>query len=35
MNIGTVLDYIDEFLEIENPKKISTRKATQTDMDNF
>lgn len=37
MTIGMVLDYIDEFIEHNNPKrkKKETRKATQADFDAF
>lgn len=30
-----VLDYIEEFIDHNNPKKVRTRKATQEDFDAF
>ncbi|HFJ9448154.1 TPA: hypothetical protein ACGW2Y_005203, partial [Bacillus tropicus] len=37
MTIGDCLDYIDEYVELRNPKKEqeNTRKATQDDFNNF
>lgn len=37
MTVGMVLDYIDEYMDMKNPnkKKQNTRKASQTDFDNF
>ncbi len=37
MTIGDCLDYIDEYVEIQNPqkKKDKTRKAKQSDYDAF
>ncbi|EOW9529898.1 hypothetical protein ACO11K_003662 [Bacillus cytotoxicus] len=37
MTIGMCLDYINEYTSIRDPKskKQCTRKATQSDMDNF
>jgi hypothetical protein len=36
MTIGMCLDYIDEYIEMENPKKKKkSRKATQADFDAF
>lgn len=37
MTIGMCLDYIDEHIEISNPKskKKRTRKANQFDFDSF
>jgi hypothetical protein len=35
MTIGNCLDYIEEFLEQQKPIKERSRKATQTDFDNF
>jgi len=35
MTVGMVLDYIQEFIDYNNPKKKRTRKATQQDFDAF
>lgn len=38
MTVGMVLDYIQEYIDVNNPKKKkqrSTRKATQQDYDAF
>ncbi|PFI17453.1 hypothetical protein CN938_22300 [Bacillus thuringiensis] len=37
MTIGDCLDYIDEYVEIQNPQKEkqNTRKATQDDFNAF
>lgn len=38
MTVGMVLDYIQEYIDVNNPKKkkkIRTRKATQQDFDAF
>jgi hypothetical protein len=36
MTIGMVLDYIDEYFEMKNPKKKNkARKASQADFDSF
>ncbi|PFA84000.1 hypothetical protein CN400_16460 [Bacillus thuringiensis] len=37
MTIGDCLDYIDEYVELRNPKKEqeNTRKASQSDFDSF
>jgi hypothetical protein len=38
MTVGMVLDYIEEFIDHNDPKKRKkkqTRKATQTDFDAF
>ena len=35
MTVGMVLDYIDEFIDHHNPKKVKSRKARQEDFDAF
>lgn len=36
MTVGMCLDYIDEYIEQQNPtKKEKVRRATQDDFDNF
>jgi len=38
MTIGMCLDYIEEYIEMSNPKskkKVKPRKAKQTDFDSF
>jgi hypothetical protein len=35
MTIGMCLDYVQEFIDMQNPKKINRRKATQADFDAF
>jgi spore germination protein YaaH len=35
MTIGMCLDYIEEYVDMNNPKKSSNRKATQSDFDSF
>jgi hypothetical protein len=35
MTVGMVLDYIEEFIDHNNPKKKKSRKATQKDFDAF
>lgn len=38
MTVGMVLDYIQEYIDVNNPKKkkkTKTRKATQQDYDAF
>lgn len=35
MTVGMVLDYIQEFIEQNNPKKVRKRKASQKDFDSF
>ncbi|MFJ8529634.1 hypothetical protein [Bacillus sp. NPDC094106] len=35
MTIGNCLDYIETFLELNNPKKETVRKATQKDFNAF
>jgi hypothetical protein len=35
MTVGMVLDYIQEFIDYNNPKKVKKRKATQEDFDAF
>jgi hypothetical protein len=36
MTVGMVLDYIQEFIDHNNPKKKkASRKATQKDFDSF
>jgi hypothetical protein len=38
MTVGMVLDYIQEYIDVNNPKKkkkTSKRKATQFDFDAF
>lgn len=35
MTIGMILDYVQEFIDHNNPKKTRKRKATQQDFDAF
>lgn len=35
MTIGMCLDYIEEYLDFNNPKRVRNRKATQKDFDQF
>jgi hypothetical protein len=35
MTIGMILDYVQEFVDHNNPKKKRTRRATQQDFDAF
>lgn len=35
MTIGMCFDYIEEFIEMNNPKKVKARAASQADFDNF
>lgn len=35
MTIGMCLDYIDEWIEMNNPQNKKTRQATQSDFDSF
>ena len=35
MTIGNCLDYLQEYIESQNPKKVKTRKASQSDFDSF
>lgn len=35
MTIGMCLDYMQECVDINNPKKSRNRKATQSDFDSF
>jgi hypothetical protein len=35
MTVGMVLDFIQEFIDHNNPKKVKKRKATQEDFDAF
>jgi hypothetical protein len=35
MTIGMCLDYMQEYADLENPKKQKVRKATQADFDRF
>lgn len=35
MTIGMCLDYADEYVEQNNPKKERVRKAKQSDFDSF
>jgi uncharacterized protein YbdZ (MbtH family) len=35
MSIGNCLDYVQEWIDMQNPKKKRKRKATQADFDNF
>jgi hypothetical protein len=35
MDIGMILDYVDEYLEQSDPKKANRRKASQADFDSF
>jgi hypothetical protein len=35
MTIGNCLDYVQEYLDAQNPKKVRTRKASQKDFDSF
>lgn len=35
MTIGMCLDYMQEYVDINNPKKQKTRQASQSDFDSF
>jgi hypothetical protein len=35
MTIGMCLDYIEEYVDMNNPKKSKNRKASQSDFDSF
>jgi len=35
MTIGMCLDYIEEYVDMGNPKKQRARNASQSDFDNF
>lgn len=35
MTVGMCLDYIEEYVDMSNPKKSKNRKATQSDFDSF
>lgn len=35
MTIGMCIDYMEELVEINNPNKSKSRKATQADFDSF
>jgi hypothetical protein len=35
MTVGMVLDYIEEYIDHNNPKKTKKRKANQKDFDSF
>jgi len=35
LTVGMVLDYIREYIDQRNPKKVRRRKATQADFDAF
>lgn len=35
MSVGNCLDYVQEWIDVHNPKKERKRKATQADFDNF
>jgi hypothetical protein len=35
MTVGMILDYIEEYIDHNNPKKKRSRKATQQDFDAF
>lgn len=35
MTIGMILDYINDYVEMQKPPEQKTRKAKQTDFDNF
>ena len=35
MTIGMCLDYIEEYIEMNNPADQKIRKASQSDFDNF
>jgi len=35
MTIGMILDYIDEYVEMQKPANEKKRKATQSDFDRF
>ncbi|MDP7981526.1 hypothetical protein Q9306_24480 [Bacillus sp. WLY-B-L8] len=35
MTIGMCLDYISEYIELQNPQKETVKKATQKDYDAF
>lgn len=35
MDVGDCLDFIQEWVDFNNPEKENKRKATQTDFDSF
>jgi hypothetical protein len=35
LTVGMVLDYIKEYVDQRNPKKVRRRRATQQDFDSF
>ena len=35
MTVGMCLDYIEEYVDMNNPKKVRKRNASQSDMDLF
>jgi len=35
MTIGMCLDYMQEYVDMNNPKKVRNRKANQADFDSF
>lgn len=35
MTIGMCLDYMQEYVDLNNPKKVRNRKASQADFDRF
>lgn len=35
MTVGMCLDYIEEYVDMNNPKKVRKRKANQSDFDRF
>lgn len=35
MDVGDCLDFIQEWVDVNNPEKENKRKATQTDFDSF
>jgi hypothetical protein len=35
MTIGNCLDYLQEYLDLKNPKRVVKRKASQKDFDAF
>jgi len=35
MTIGMCMDYLEEYVDMNNPKKVKNKKASQSDFDNF
>ncbi|WP_168156673.1 hypothetical protein [Oceanobacillus sp. E9] len=35
MTVGMCLDYVEEYIDQNNPKRKKARNATQTDFDSF